>query len=217
MAKKDMERRFITITQRAAGDEDKPVIEGDAAVFGKETVIGSWFREMIAEGAFTRVLSEQPDVVAAFNHDWNIVLGRTTAGTLTLTETKDSLKYSCDINPRDPDAMGVYQRVKRGDVSQASFQFTVRTEEWQRAPENSKELPLRTITEVDALYDVGPCTFGAYPEASAQARSKASELLNLEPVEPQERSAGETPEIDPQEQVGAERRRLEFLKLKFKI
>lgn len=216
MDKKDIERRFLTITQRAAGDDNKPVIEGDAAVFDQETVIGSWFREKIAAGAFTRVLSEKPDVVAAFNHNWDIVLGRTTAGTLSLEEKKESLFYSVDINPNDPDAMGVYQRVKRGDVSQASFAFTVRVEEWEKPQENSKELPLRTITEVDALYDVGPCTFGAYPEASAQARSKADEFQKqIEPVEPQERSVEETPGASPQEQADNERRRLDFLKVKF--
>ena len=216
MDKKDIERRFLTITQRAAGDDDKPIIEGDAAVFDQETVIGSWFREKIAAGAFKRVLSEKPDVVAAFNHNWDIVLGRTTAGTLTLEERDKSLFYSCEINTSDPDAMGVYQRVKRGDVSQASFAFTVRKEEWANTPENSKELPLRTITEVDELFDVGPCTFGAYPEASAQARSKADEFQNrVDPVEPQERSAGEAPETSPQEQAENERRRLEFLKVKF--
>jgi HK97 family phage prohead protease len=211
----NIERRFLTITQRAAGDDDKPVIEGDAAVFNQETVIGSWFREKIAPGAFKRVLSEKPDVVAAFNHNWDIVLGRTTAGTLSLEETEKSLRYSTEINPKDPAAMGVYERVKRGDVSQASFAFTVRKEEWVSPPANSKDLPLRNILEVDELYDVGPCTFGAYPEASASARSKANEFANPEePAAQQELPAEETSGVSPQEQAENERRRLDFLKLK---
>lgn len=207
-----IERRFLTITQRAAGDAEKPIIEGDAAVFNQETVIGSWFREMIAPGAFTRVLSEDPDVVGAYNHDWNDVLGRTTAGTLTLTETKTALQYSIDINPEDTEAMNVYRRVKRGDVSQASFAFTVRAEEWIRGVTDG-ELPLRIIKEVDELYDVGPCTFGAYPEASASARSKASEF------QVPETDAGQEPvsvasEAGLQEQVELERRHLDLLKIK---
>jgi len=211
-----IERRFLAVQMRAAGDNENPVIEGDAAVFEQETVIGSWFREMIKPGAFKRVLSEKPDVVAALNHNWDIVLGRTTAGTLTLKETKDALHYSVDVNPRDMQAMSVYEMVKRGDVTQASFAFTVRKEEWTSPGPNSTELPLRSITEVDQLYDVGPCTFGAYPEASAQARSKAESL-----IKPQETAEGQESEAEAQrvaamqEQAEIEKRRLEFLKIKF--
>jgi uncharacterized protein len=185
--KEIFERRFLTVTQRAAGSAEKPVIEGDAAVFDQETVIGSWFREMIAPGAFKRVLGEKPDVVAALNHNWDKILGRTTAGTLSLEETAESLRYAIEINLDDTEAMNTYHKVKRGDVTQASFAFTVRKEEWVNPPDN-KSLPLRIIKEVDKLYDVGPCTFGAYPEASANARSKASEFQT--PVTRQEPGSG---------------------------
>jgi HK97 family phage prohead protease len=126
-------------------------------VFNQETVIGNWWREMIAPGAFKRVLSEKPDVVAALNHNWDMILGRTTAGTLSLEATEEGLRYSIDINPEDTEAMNTYRKVKRGDVNQASFAFTVRKEEWVR-PSNPSELPLRIINEVGELYDVGPCT-----------------------------------------------------------
>lgn len=207
-----IERRFLTVTQRAAGDVENPTIEGDAAVFNQETVIGPWFRETIVPGAFKRVLSEKPDVIGAYNHDWNEVLGRTTAETLFLEETKTALHYVIDINPADTEAMNVYHKVKRGDVSQASFTFTVRAEEWIRSA-NDNELPLRIIKEVDQLYDVGPCTFGAYPEASANARSKASEFQGPVPDLRQEPESGET-QADLQEQIDLERRRLGLLKIK---
>lgn len=168
----EMERRYLGVTLRASGDQAKPVIEGDAAVFGVETVVGNWFREKIRVGAFTRVLAEKPDVIGAFNHDWNFVLGRTTAGTLTLEETMSGLRYAIDVNPNDPQAMSVYEKVKRGDVSQSSFAFTVRSEEWTKGNSSAKELSLREIVEIDQLFDVGPVPFAQYPEASAQARSK---------------------------------------------
>jgi HK97 family phage prohead protease len=213
MIEPTIERRFLTVAQRAAGSNENPTIEGEAVVFNQEAVIGSWFREMIAPGAFRRVLSEKPDVIGAYNHDWNDVLGRTTAETLFLEETKTALRYVIDVNPEDTDAMNIYRKVKRGDVSQASFAFTVRTEEWIRSA-NDKELPLRIIKEIDQLYDVGPCTFGAYPEASANARSKASEFQEPVPDLMQEPKSGETP-TDLQEQTEVERRRLDLLKLKY--
>ena len=176
----ELERRFFQLEIRAAGDDTKPVIEGDGAVFDVETVVGrSWWvhRERIKPGAFTRVLSESPDVIGAFNHDWNFVLGRTTAGTLRLEQTDKSLRYSIDINPDDSQAMSVWQKVKRGDVTQSSFAFTVRTEQWTEPADDSEELALREITEIGKLYDVGPVPFAQYPEASAQARSQCEAFL----------------------------------------
>lgn len=211
-----IERRFLTVEQRATGTDDKPVIEGYAAVFDQETVIGRYFREKISQGAFKRVLSEKPDVVAALNHNWDIVLARTTAGTLSLEETDQGLHYAAEIDPSDTEAMNIYRRVKRGTVTQASFAFTIRAEEWVSPPKDSADLPLRNITEIEELFDVGPCTFGAYPEASAQARSKAEELIKQQAQadEGQEPESDAEARIDPQEQVEIESRRLTLLKLK---
>lgn len=199
-----IERRFLRLDVRAKQDGEKRFIEGYAAVFNQETVIGSWFREMIEPGAFKRVLSEKPDVIAAYNHNWEAVLARTTNGTLSLVEDETGLHYRAEINENDPEALSVYAKVERGDVPQASFAFTVRAEKWVSPPNESKELPLRSISEVDELYDVGPCPFGAYPQASAQARSKASEFQTVEPVVGQEPNEEST---NPQEQVADLRRR----------
>jgi HK97 family phage prohead protease len=211
-----MERRFLNLQVRAMDEDQKKYIAGDAAVFFQETVIGDYFREMVKPGAFKRVLSERPDVIAAYNHDWNVVLARTTNGTLSLEETDAGLSYKAEINPNDPEALSVYEKVKRGDVPQASFAFTVRSEEWVH-PAKENELPLRILTEIGELYDVGPCTFGAYPQASAQARSKASEFqLKAVPAEGQEIEAGAEVRDDLQEQVELRRQQLKLLKLKNK-
>lgn len=172
-----IETRYIQLNVRAEKRADeKLVIKGQAAVFNEETVIRGWFREQIAPGAFQRVLSESPDTIGCFNHDWNVVLGRTTAGTLSLTETATGLDYEIDINPDDTEAMSVYAKVARGDVSQSSFAFEVSVEEWAYPGPDSNILPLRSITEFSKLYDVCPATFGAYPQTSAAVRSKYSAI-----------------------------------------
>ena len=206
------ERRFVQITQRATGDEENPIIEGDAAVFNQEVQIGGWFREKIRQGAFARVLSENPDVIAAYNHDWNIVLGRTSAGTLTLRETQSGLHYETKINTKDTEAMNVYQKVKRGDVPQASFAFTVRREEWTK-PASKTELALREVIEVDKLFDVGPVAFGAYPQASASARSQAQTFQQEEGLPP-EQAASSGAEDQVKARQAARRRSIELLSAK---
>ena len=167
------ETRFLKLEVRAEKRaENKPVIKGQAAVFNQETIIGGWFREKIAPGTFQRALAENQDTIGCFNHNWNVVLGRTTVGTLTLRETAEGLDYEIDVNPDDPEAMSVYAKVARGDVSESSFAFQVGVEEWTAPQQNSKELQLRTIKEVSKLFDVCPVTFGAYPQTSAAVRSR---------------------------------------------
>ena len=203
----NIERRFLTTEICATGDESNPIIEGDAVVFNSETQIAGMFRETIRPGAFTRVLSENPDVIAAYNHDWNVVLGRTSSGTLVLTETMRGLHYETKINPKDSEAMNVYHKVKRGDVPQASFAFTVRSEAWTK-PQNKGELALREVIEVEKLYDVGPVAFGAYPQASAQARSQALTLQETETPSDQAASSGAE---DHQRSQQARGRQIDFV------
>lgn len=66
---------------------------------------------------------------ALYNHDPNYVLGRTSAGTLTLREDEKGLYF--DV--RAPDTQwgrDLYASVKRGDVNQCSFGFQVIADEW---------------------------------------------------------------------------------------
>lgn len=210
MDNEKLERRFVSCVLRA---EDGPTkrIKGTAAVYNQEAEIGR-FREVIKPGAFARLLAEKPDVIGAFNHDWNKVLGRTTAGTLRLEDTITGLTYEIDINEEDPEALSAYAKVKRGDVHQSSFAFTVRAEEWQKAEEKGG-LPLRSVVEVDELYDVSPVTFPAYPTTSASVRSKLDEFsgaqVGADEGEPAEQGQAQT---DP-----GGREHLELLKRKLEI
>jgi uncharacterized protein len=170
------ERRFLEIEVRAASKDEPPVITGTAAVYNRETVVGGMFREVIRPGAFRRVLSENPDVIGAPNHNWDMVLGRTIAGTLKLEDREnDGLHYAIDINPNDGEAMNFYARVQRGDVRHSSFAFTVRKELWTN-PENPNDMPLRAVLEVEKLFDVSPVTFPASPTTTASVRSQVEAI-----------------------------------------
>lgn len=175
------ERRIIgsRIEVREDNRQQQPIkIAGHAAVFNTEATIGGFFREQIAPGAFATAIKED-DVRALFNHNADLVLGRTTSGTLTLSEDETGLRY--EVDPPDTQwARDLMVSVKRGDISQSSFGFQVVREEWT-TPENRAELPLRTILEA-RLFDVSPVTYPAYEETSAEARSKAEALATAAAV-----------------------------------
>jgi HK97 family phage prohead protease len=153
-------------------------LAGYAARFGVDAIIAGAFVERIAYGAFRDALGSRADVVGLFNHDANIVLGRTTAGTLRLEETADGLAFGLDVNEADPLAAGVLARVRRGDIRGCSFSFSIDRESWAY-PKDA--LPVRTILRVGELSDVGPVTWPAYDRTSvttlddAGARRRAPE------------------------------------------
>lgn len=159
-------------------DDDGDHLVGHAAVFNRETVIGRWFREQVAPGAFKKTIKEA-DVRHLFNHDPNMVLARTKNGTLDLSEDDFGLAYDALLNPDDPDAIRVKAKVERGDVTQSSFGFIVVADEWEEGEihdDGTKTLPLRTIKEAK-LFDTSTVTYPAYTDADAMIRMAGLDLL----------------------------------------
>ena len=139
-------------------------IEGYFAVFNSNYDIGPGMSESIAPGAFKNTLAD--DIRALVNHDTTLVLGRTSAHTLELREDERGLWGMISINPKDTDAMNLYERVKRGDVSQCSIGFNIVREDTEISEDESVHW---TIQEV-RLYEVTCCTFPAYKETNISAR-----------------------------------------------
>ena len=161
-------RRMRTVSTEFQTREDGEAlkIEGYFAVFDSVYEIGPGMSESVAPGAFSKTLSG--DIRALTNHDTTLVLGRTKAHTLELREDSHGLWGSISINPKDADAMNLYERVKRGDVDQCSFGFDIRSEDTDIREDGTIHW---TIREVD-LYEVSACTFPAYEETSISARSQ---------------------------------------------
>lgn len=145
-------------------DSEKPRIEGYFAVFNSNYGIFKGCTESVAPGAFTDELSS--DVRALIDHESRLVLGRTTAGTLELKEDEHGLWGGIDINPNDTEAMNLYARVQRGDVSQCSFGFNILDEEHEKHEDGSHHFTIRKVK----LYEVSCCTFPAYEDTSISAR-----------------------------------------------
>ena len=168
---KDMEteKRFFNIELRE--DEGKPpVIEGYAANYNQPSE-DMGFIEYIAPGAFSKAIGRD-DVRALMNHDANYVLGRNRAGTLELSEDSSGLRVV--IKPPSTQwANDLLVNMRRGDINQMSFAFSVDDEEWS----TENDYPKRTLKDLH-LYDVSVVTYPAYPSTTAAVRSKLNELTN---------------------------------------
>src|SRR5208337_2162203 len=76
-------------------------------------------------GAFTRVLASNPDVICNLQHDDSKILGRTTSGTLKLSQDSIGLQFRCKLDPKNTEHSNAYAAVTRGDLTGTSFAFTV--------------------------------------------------------------------------------------------
>lgn len=171
----NIERRDMPL-----GGEDELIVEsrangqtsivGYAAVYNRMSLDLGGFREEILPGAFDKILSKRKtDVVALFNHDSNIVLGRTSSGTLELSSDEKGLRYV--VTPPASRA-DILELIARRDVSGSSFAFTVdKAGESFRTADDGKAI--RQIREVKGLYDVGPVLTPAYPASSSSVAMRS--------------------------------------------
>ncbi|MCB0190634.1 MAG: HK97 family phage prohead protease [Anaerolineae bacterium] len=173
-----IERRIITTEVRMVeGEDGTRTIRGHGAVFNAMSEDLGGFREIIMPGAFSESLGD--DVRGLFNHDPNLILGRTASQTMALVEDEDGLLY--EIDPPDTQyARDLQVSIDRGDVSQSSFGFRALEESW-RHPTEEEPLPVRVLHRVK-LYDTGPVTFPAYPDTSAAVRDMAKLMAEGAPA-----------------------------------
>lgn len=159
----------FNIELREAEEENKMIIEGYAAVFDEETLIGGeeyGFYERIAKGAFDE--ADMKDVPLKYNHSDNVpILARTRNKSLELKVDDKGLFIHAELLDTQ-DNKDMYKRIKAGLIDKMSFAFTVKanTDEWERG-----ETPKRTITKFDRLFDVSVVDVPAYDGTSIYARS----------------------------------------------
>ena len=94
-------------------------------------------------------------------------LARTTNGTLELSVDESGLKYRAALADTQ-DGRDMYKLIKRGDITQSSFAFTIGEQEF------SEDRSVRRVLKVARLLDVSPVTYPAYPTTTVAARQMAT-------------------------------------------
>lgn len=169
------ETRALTQAPELRATDGAKIAAGYAALFNSRTQIGDWFEEIIAPGAFKDALSS--DVRALIDHDTGRVIGRSTAGTLRLSEDDRGLFVEIDL-PDTSDGRDLAVQLERGDISGMSFGFRVTKEEW----DETGKVPVRTIKAVD-LFEVSAVAFPAYADTEIALRSLESAKAEREKTE----------------------------------
>ena len=151
------------------GEANEMVIEGYAAVFDSETLIGDkecGFYEKIDRKAFDG--ANMKDVPLKYNHSDNVpILARTRNKSLELTVDEKGLFIRAKLIDTQ-DNRDMYKRIKEGLIDKMSFAFTTTAEgdKWEKG-----EIPHRTIKQFDRIFDVSVVDMPAYDDTSIYARS----------------------------------------------
>lgn len=164
---------------RATVDEESRKVEGYALLFNTDSVLilGDTI-ERIAPGALDGVL-EKSDVLCLMNHDERrgvLARYRMGEGSLSLTVDEKGLKYAFEA-PKSALGDELIESLKRGDISQSSFAFTVEKDKWEEIEENKY---VRTIIKFCRIYDVSPVYYPAYEDTSVALRHREGMIAQKE-------------------------------------
>mgnify|MGYP001259564104 CR=1 FL=1 len=161
-------------------------IEGYAALFNHESRLLYEFKdnkliefvEVLDVGCFDKVLADPNlNCIHTINHDRNQMVARTLSGTLKLSVDEHGLIYRVSI-PNTTTGNDLYEMVKRGDLFESSFIFTVSDdgEQWIKEGNINKRL----ITSISGLYDTSTVTDGAYSNTIVTISRNLSNIINVE-------------------------------------
>lgn len=167
--KKEIRNYTAQVLLRNDAPEESRTVEGYALLFDVPSD-GLSFEERIDRGALRGVI-ERSDVFALLNHSTSrgvLARCRQGAGSLALEIDEKGLKYRFDA-PRTALGDELLENIRRGEVCESSFCFTVKSDTWTKREDETWE---RVIHEIDELFDVSPVYNGAYSATSVYMRGK---------------------------------------------
>jgi HK97 family phage prohead protease len=144
--------------------------------------------EVLEPGCISDQLLRESDVILNLNHNSAVlnVLGRCKngQGTLKLTKNLRNINCECDL-PKTNAGNDSLELIKRGDITGMSFAFDddwedsengVSYERIEERNDKGKEVWLRHVKRITALYDVSIVTNPAYEQTTVATRELSDEI-----------------------------------------
>jgi hypothetical protein len=169
-------------------DDSQRTITGRAIVYNSmstqlRTTSGDTFREIILPGALDDSLKNN-DIIATREHNPELLLGRTSAGTLSLENRDDGIHASINV-PETSYGNDTLVSAKRGDLKGFSFIFNKPQQRlFSRSGEKIREISKMNVREVSLVSNP------AYPDAKVEVcRSEDFVEENLTKTKEEERAS----------------------------
>lgn len=150
---------------RAGGDSRK--IEGRSIVFNSLSQdFGGW-KEEISPDAISDEIINASDILFLLNHsDSRGILGRKRkgSGSLSTEIREDGVYFSFDA-PQTSLGDELLEYLRRGDITQCSFAFTVDDDDWKEQEDGTY---IRTIKKFHKIYDMSAVYTPAYTDTEVK-------------------------------------------------
>lgn len=146
--------------------EDGMHFSGYAIRFGEDARIADGRGGFFYERVDPEVNIRAEGAVAFWNHNPDIVLGSTRAGTQRLIRDSEGIRNEIDL-PDTSWGRDVSVLVRRDDVAGQSFAFKTNVDAWERRSDGASQRTLKDITVLEA----GPTALPAYAGTTAMVRS----------------------------------------------
>lgn len=150
---------------RAGGDSRK--IEGRSIVFNSLSQdFGGW-KEEISPDAISDEIINASDILFLLNHsDSRGILGRKRKGSGSLsTEIREDGVYFSFEAPQTSLGDELLEYLRRGDITQCSFAFTVDDDDWKEQEDGTY---IRTIKKFHKIYDMSAVYTPAYTDTEVK-------------------------------------------------
>lgn len=161
-----MEKEIRYINEVRASHDDRK-IEGKAIAFNSMSCDLGGFREQIVPEAISEDIINSSDIFFLLNHSNNRgVLARQKNGFGSLkTDIRDDGVYFSFEAPQTSLGDELLEYLRRGDITQCSFAFTVDDDKWERQSDNSY---VRTILRFDKIFDMSAVFSPAYDDTEVK-------------------------------------------------
>ena len=175
-----MEKEVRYINEVRASHDDRK-IEGKAIAFNSISRDLGGFREQIIPEAINEDVINSSDIFFLLNHSNNRgVLARQKNGFGSLkTDIRDDGVYFSFEAPQTSLGDELLEYLRRGDITQCSFAFTVKDDKWERQADNSY---VRTILRFDKIFDMSAVFSPAY-DATEVKCARFAEIMAQEAEE----------------------------------
>ena len=170
------ERRSTSgiVELRASADGKGKVCAGRAITYNSYSQNLGGFVEMVEPGFVDKSLADAVDVLARYQHDSDMLLGRTSSGTCRVSGVAEGVDYEADL-PDTSYGRDLAVLLERGDVRHSSFAFRC-MRDGDRWDLTEQGYPLRILQRGGGqLVDVAPVVTPAYLDTTSGLRSLAEQ------------------------------------------
>lgn len=177
--------REIRSNEQINSSNESRLVEGYAIVFESESKDLGGFTEVISRNAISQETLDKSDILFLLDHNKERgILARSKYGNGSLKLELDNigLKFSFDA-PETSLGDEILIGLRRKDISQYSFAFTVEEDRWEKRNDGSV---LRTIENIDELFDLSIVYNPAYDSTIVVNKRGLDELMKEEEIRNQE-------------------------------